>query len=188
MNILIKILKLLRIELIKFRYRRFLRVGKEFSCGRGTIFYAKRRFIIGDYVYIGRYCNLECNAIIGNYVLIANNVGFIGRYDHDFKKVDLPIRIAPMIRNDSYQPEKDEIIIGDDVWIGYGSIVLSGVKIGNGAIIAAGSVVTKDIEAFSIVAGVPAKKIGERFSDTDKALHIKICRERYRCFNNDRVL
>ena len=53
--------------------------------------------------------------------------------------------------------------IGDDVWIGYGAIIMSGVNIANGSIIAAGSVVTKDTEPYSIYAGIPAKKIKDRF-------------------------
>lgn len=59
------------------------------------------------------------------------------------------------------------IFIDDYVWIGVGAIVLQGVKIGKGAVIAAGSVVTKDIEPYSIVAGVPAKVIGKRNPDLD---------------------
>lgn len=55
-----------------------------------------------------------------------------------------------------------DVIIGDKVWIGYRAIILPGVKIGEGAVVGAGAVVTKDVEAFSIVAGNPARKIGER--------------------------
>jgi acetyltransferase-like isoleucine patch superfamily enzyme len=57
---------------------------------------------------------------------------------------------------------KDKVIIEDDCWVGANSIILPGVTIGQGSIIAAGSVVTKDVEAFSIVGGVPAKKIKDR--------------------------
>jgi acetyltransferase-like isoleucine patch superfamily enzyme len=58
-----------------------------------------------------------------------------------------------------------EIFLGNDVWVGHGVIVLSGVNVGNGAILAAGSVVTKDVSPYSIVAGNPAKEIRKRFSD-----------------------
>jgi acetyltransferase-like isoleucine patch superfamily enzyme len=61
--------------------------------------------------------------------------------------------------------QENNIIIGHDVWIGHGVIVLGNVTIGNGAIIAAGSVVTKDVAPYTIVAGVPAKEIRKRFSD-----------------------
>ncbi len=61
--------------------------------------------------------------------------------------------------------EKNAVTIGNDVWIGHNALIIGQVKIGNGAIIAAGSVVTKNVAPFSIVAGVPAKLINVRFSD-----------------------
>lgn len=60
-------------------------------------------------------------------------------------------------------------VIGNDVWIGQRAMLIQGVRIGDGAIIAAGAVVTRDVEAFSIVGGVPAKVIGWRFDSTDRA-------------------
>ena len=62
--------------------------------------------------------------------------------------------------------EENNIIIGHDVWIGHGVIVVGNVTIGNGAILAAGSVITKDVAPYSIVAGIPAKEVRKRFSDT----------------------
>jgi acetyltransferase-like isoleucine patch superfamily enzyme len=64
-----------------------------------------------------------------------------------------------------------EIIIGDDVWIGYGAVVLSGVTIGRGAIIAAGSVVASDIPPYAIAAGYPARKIAQRLTSAEIAAH-----------------
>ena len=58
-----------------------------------------------------------------------------------------------------------DVVIGDRAWIGYRAIILPGVKIGEGAVVGAGAIVTKDVEAFSIVAGNPARKIGERNKD-----------------------
>ena len=70
--------------------------------------------------------------------------------------------------------------IGDDVWVGYGAIILSGVQIGNGAIIAAGALVVKDVESYTIYGGVPAKKIKDRFETVaEKAEHIKLLSEEY---------
>lgn len=67
-----------------------------------------------------------------------------------------------------------KVIIEDDVWVGYGTIIMSGIVIKKGSIIAAGSVVTKDVDPYSIYGGNPAKKIKNRF-DTDEELfeHIK---------------
>ena len=61
---------------------------------------------------------------------------------------------------------KGDIIIGDDVWIGYEAVIMSGVHVGNGAIIAARAVVTKDVPPYTIVGGTPAREIRKRF-DTD---------------------
>jgi acetyltransferase-like isoleucine patch superfamily enzyme len=61
--------------------------------------------------------------------------------------------------------EENEIVIGNDVWIGHGVIIVGNINIGNGAILAAGSVITKDVPAYTIVGGVPAKIIKKRFSD-----------------------
>ncbi|WP_281637405.1 CatB-related O-acetyltransferase [Flavobacterium marginilacus] len=62
--------------------------------------------------------------------------------------------------------EENEIVMGNDVWIGHGVIIVGNINIGNGAILAAGSVVTKDVAPYTIVAGVPAKPIGKRFSES----------------------
>lgn len=178
---IMEIIKSMRMRYIRWRYRRFLRAGTNFTCGRGTIFYAKTRIIMGDCVYFGRYCNIECDAAIGSDVLIANNVAFLGRLDHDYTKIGIPVRHSPSIRDELYAPPagKSEIRVGDDVWIGYGAIILSGVEIGEGAIIAAGTVVTRDVAPFSIVAGVPARKIAERFSTNQIDEHKRLCREKY---------
>jgi maltose O-acetyltransferase len=64
-----------------------------------------------------------------------------------------------------------DVVIGDRAWIGYRAIILPGITIGEGAAVAAGAVVTRDVEPFTIVAGVPAKKIGERQRDLNYHLH-----------------
>ena len=69
---------------------------------------------------------------------------------------------------------KLKLVIEDDCWIGCGAIILTGVKIGRGAIIGAGSVVTKDVKPYSIVLGNPAKKIGMRFSKKEIREHERI--------------
>ena len=125
---------------------------------------------IGNNCYIGRNSQIECNVIIGNEVLIANNVAFIGRYDHHYQQIGKPIRFASQVRDEDYSwLEKDRVtIVEDDVWIGYGAIILSGVTIKKGSIIGAGSLVTKDVEAYSIYVGSPAKKISDRFNNAEE--------------------
>lgn len=69
---------------------------------------------------------------------------------------------------------KGNTVIGNDVWIGYNAIIMPGVNVGDGAIIASGSVVTKDVEAYSVVGGNPAKLIRKRFDDETIAKLVKL--------------
>ncbi len=122
---------------------------------------------------IGKLCTIQCNGSIGDGVLIANNVGVIGRMDHDFQEIGVLVRNAPHISS-SNALQKDcrsRIDIGSDVWIGFGSTILSGVSIGRGAIVAAGSVVMGNVGAYDIVSGNPARRIGRRFTDEQIAAH-----------------
>jgi acetyltransferase-like isoleucine patch superfamily enzyme len=148
-------------------------LGERVHIGIGSILDSYNGLTVGHDTYIGKFCTVECDGEIGSGVMLANNVGFIGRYDHDFHTIGKSIRNSPWIGDPDYAgPGKGlKIVVGDDVWIGYGSIVLSGVTIGRGAIIAAGSVVTKDVEAYSIVAGNPARKRAERFTPSQIIEH-----------------
>jgi acetyltransferase-like isoleucine patch superfamily enzyme len=72
-------------------------------------------------------------------------------------------------------PEDDQpIVIEDDVWIGYRAIVLKGVTVGRGSVVGAGSVVTRDVPRYAIVAGVPARKVGVRFSEDEIREHERV--------------
>lgn len=145
--------------------RSIRQVGVDVHVGRGCRFWAPVSITIGSHCYIGKDVTVETNATLGSYVLIGNRVGLVGRHDHDFSQVGIPVRfghwIGAKVDLSSYRAES--VVIGDDVWIGYASTVLSGVTVGRGAIIAAGSVVTKDVAAYSIVGGNPAKLLGQRF-------------------------
>ena len=112
---------------------------------------------LGRRVQFGPYCDVQCDLEVGDSVLFAPRVAIIGRNDH---QIDLP----GMFIWDSPRGAAKKVIIGSDCWIGYGAIILSGVRIGEGTVVAAGSVVTKDIVPFSIVAGVPARLVRTRFS------------------------
>jgi acetyltransferase-like isoleucine patch superfamily enzyme len=130
----------------------------------------------GHNVSIGRNTDIECTGVIrelGNGLIIGNHVGFsphcfigvrgnvtigdntiFGPYvsihaeNHVFKNTDIPIRCQGATRTG--------IAIGSDCWIGAKAIILDGVEIGNGVIVAAGAVVTKSVPDFAVVAGIPA--------------------------------
>lgn len=182
MYMMIKFLKkVYHIYSRNIKYRRYT-IGKNFHAGRGVFLWSKNNIIIGDNFYIGKYSIIECDTIIGNNVIIANRVSLAGKYDHHFQQIGVPTRLASQIRDKDYNWKglNHKIIIEDDVWIGVGSIILSGVKIGIGSIVAAGSVVTKDIEPYTIYAGNPAHKIRDRFdSEEQKKEHIRLYKLNY---------
>lgn len=101
---------------------------------------------------------------IGAYCSIAEGVTFILGNDHPLNQVSTyPYKHMLVSSLISDAISKGDIIIADDVWIGYGTTIMSGVHIGQGAVIAAGAVVTKDVPPYAIVGGVPAKIIKYRF-------------------------
>ena len=157
----------------KYALRGRVSIGSNLHLGVGTILDSTVGLAIGNDVYIGKGCTIECNGSIGDGVMIANNVGLIGRNDHDFRAVGKSIRRCPWIGDADFDPKlkAERLVVGDDVWIGYGAIVLSGVTLGRGAIIAAGSVVTRDIPPYAIAAGVPARPVGRRFDDAQIVEH-----------------
>ena len=167
--------------LIHFRWSRF-KFGKNAYIGRTVYMWAKHSIIIGDDFYIGKFSQIECDTEIGNNVMLANYVALIGRHDHDYSEIGVPTRLAGKIRDDGYRGEGlyEKVIIEDDVWIGHGSIILSGIKIGQGSIIAAGSVVTRDVEPFTVCGGNPARKIKPRFDTDEKRIeHIRRYAEKF---------
>ena len=172
----IKSLKGLRdLYLIKVRWRQHA-IGPGFHAGRQVFIYAKHEIKIGKNFYIGRFSEIGCDVEIGDNVILANFVSFVGKYDHHYQLPGVPVRLAPQIRDSEYDWKglHEKIIIEDDVWIGYRAIIMSGVRLGAGSVIAAGSVVTKDVESMSIYAGVPALKVGNRFeSKADEVKHRK---------------
>lgn len=172
---LVQKLKILRCKLLLSKYKS-ISFGKNSTFGRGTVFYTPNKMKIGNNVYIGKYCSLEADIEIGNDVLIGNNVGLIGRYDHDYTYVGKSIKDSPWIGDEEYsfKGKNQKIKIENDVWIGYGAIIMTGVKIGRGAIIAAGSLVLKDVEPYTIVGGNPSKVIGKRFTEEQVIEHEKL--------------
>jgi acetyltransferase-like isoleucine patch superfamily enzyme len=116
------------------------------------------KIIIGRNSYISSYSVIGINESlkIGKNVMIADNVT-IRDTNHAFNRLDIPMMQQGIVTS--------PIVIEDDVWIGHGVIITSGVTICTGAIVAAGAVVTKDVPAYAIVGGVPAKIIKYRTND-----------------------
>lgn len=111
-------------------------------------------------VSLGDNSGIGINAQIAPYVTIGNDVMMgpdcmIYTTNHGMDRLDIP-----MWKQKSSKPEP--VVIGNDVWIGSRVIILSGVHIGDGSVIGAGSIVTKDVEPYSIVAGNPARLIRKR--------------------------
>jgi virginiamycin A acetyltransferase len=141
--------------------------------------------IVGDYTYYDDFDNVENfeknvkyhfdfigdKLIIGKFCMIASDVKFImnGANHLTNALTTYPFAIfgngwEHAMDNKSY-PQKGDIVIGNDVWIGYNATIMAGVTIGDGAIIATNSTVIKDVEPYTIVGGNPAKEIKKRFSE-----------------------
>jgi acetyltransferase-like isoleucine patch superfamily enzyme len=144
-------------------------VGPKFHVGPGSVLWAPSSLVVGNNVYVGKHVTIEVDGIIGDEVLIANNVGIVGRRDHDHRQIGVPIRSADWVGDCRHL--SDNTVIGSDVWIGFGAIVLSGVRIGNSSVIAAGSIVTTNVPDNTIVAGVPASPVGRRMDEAEFAEH-----------------
>lgn len=120
-------------------------------------------------------CNEKQQLRIGHYCSIAQGVTFVLSADHDVKRISTFPFKAQCLRTARVEgTSKGDIQVDDDVWIGCGATILSGVHIGQGAVVAAGAVVTKDVPPYAIVGGVPAKVIGYRFSEDLIAELLKI--------------
>jgi len=146
----------------------WVRHGRFIRCPFSTaIFAPHRRVSMGDCVQFGEYCSIQCDITFGSKILVARDVAFVGRDDHRTDVVGMAIW-------DSGRGDKLATAVEDDVWIGYGAIVLSGVTLGRGSVVAAGSVVTRDVPRYAVVAGVPARVIGMRFSGEQVETHERL--------------
>ena len=139
----------------------FKQVGKDVIFNPVSSVFSYKTIELGSHVFIGGKAWFSGEIYIGNYVMFGPSVSILGG-DHEYKSLEKPMffvkenaeRCAP-------------IIIEDDVWIGENVTILKGTIIKRGAIVAAGSVVNKDVDEFSIVGGVPAKCLAQRFNDEE---------------------
>lgn len=148
----------------------FARCGKRTYIGKNSSINYLNTYV-GNSVSIGPnacFMSTNANIYIGNHVMFGphvtvitgnHNIQIIGKYMDEVKECEK-------------SPNDDlDVLIMDDVWIGANTTILKGVIIGEGSIIAAGSVVNRDVESYSIYGGVPAKKIRERFSPEQQKNH-----------------
>ncbi len=110
---------------------------------------------------IGKFCSIACGV---KFLFSSANhaLGSLSTYPFPifFEEWDLPVEDIPRAWDN-----KGDIVVGSDVWIGYEAVILAGVTIGDGAVVGARAVVTRDVPPYTIVGGVPAKPIRKRFSD-----------------------
>jgi len=113
----------------------------------------------GTRVYIGPGASFGCKVTFNSSILIGPNVSFVGA-DHVYDDVS-------SLMFDSGRPLMKGIVLEDDVWIGHGAIIMDGVRVARHSIVAAGAIVTKDTEPFSINAGCPSRVIKYRFDNEE---------------------
>jgi len=129
--------------------------GKGFTVKEFVIIKFPEKIKIGNHVGISEFSWIDGNGgiEIGDYTRIGPQVTIVS-FNHKSEDKNIPIKLQGKILK--------KIIIGKDVWIGAGAKILGGVNVGDGAIIAAGAVVKDDVKPYTIVGGIPAKKIKER--------------------------
>lgn len=146
-------------------------VGQSFRPSLGVTLSASSHLTIGDFAAVGAYSSIHCNGSIGHFFMTGRSVHIVGRYDHDYSQVGIPMLRSTWV-GERPLAAQDSIDIGDDVWVGAQSTLLSGIHVGSAAVIAAGSVVTRDVMAGTIVAGNPARPIARRFTEDELREHL----------------
>ena len=159
-----------RITQFRLNFKMFFKHRKYGLRNVHRTFYIIKPFIVSPdliaeaYSFMGPGAYICPNVKIGKYTMLAPQVAILGG-DHVMDWPGVPMYFS------GRPGDIPETVIEDDVWIGLRAIIMAGVRIGRGAIVAAGAVVTKDVEPYSIVGGIPAKVIGKRF-DNEKDIQI----------------
>ena len=144
--------KLIRYQLVRHL---FAKCGNNVDVNRKVNFGSGRNVCIGDNSGLGSNCSLPNNIIIGSNVMMAPNCCILGNINHRFERTDIPMREQGV----SYTKRTE---IGNDIWIGQNVLITPGRIIKDGSVIAAGTVLTKDFPAYSVVGGNPSKLIKSR--------------------------
>jgi acetyltransferase-like isoleucine patch superfamily enzyme len=170
--------------------RNFLECGENIRFNPFNCYIEYRSIAVGDNVFINKNAYLAGRIVIGNNVLIGPNVTIIdGSGNHNFLTVGQFI-------NEQGRGTDSTINIGDDSWIAANVIIIKGGSVGEGSIVGAGSVVTKDMPPYSICFGSPCKPIKYRYTDEELRTHLlllgrtieeaeKMIQKRQRMFNNE---
>ena len=142
----------------KIRYaicrRCFARCGEDVNVESRAFFYSGAQISVGTHSGLGLRSRLHGTITIGDHVMMGEDVLILTR-NHRFDAIDIPMDLQGL-------QEERPVVIGDDVWIGARVTILPGVNVGNGAILAAGCIVTKDVPPKAIVGGNPARVIRYR--------------------------
>lgn len=144
--------------------RKLADMGEGFQLGWQVAVPAGSR--LGRYGYIGKGFSAQSPISVGDLCMISTGVTIIAN-DHDPEDSAEPMRLA-------FRWNHRVTVFETDVWVGHGAILRSGIRLGRGAVVAAGSVVTKDVEPFAIVGGNPARLIRMRFSLEDRERHDRL--------------
>jgi len=153
-NHIVNKIPLISLRMWFYRYIMGFKIGKESYIFMGSTFDATQGLMMGNYSVINAGCRIDTRAKveIGNNVSVSNNT-IVLTADHD-------------MNSENFKGRTFGVIIKDYVWIGTSAMIMPGVTIEEKAVVAAGSIVTKNVSAFAVVAGIPAKKIKER-ADVD---------------------
>ncbi len=171
------------IEKIYWFVKRNIQKQSFIECGDNVFIsrecYFSGRLYLGNEIYIGQGCRFQSTKkkiTIGSHVMFGPNVT-VHSGNH---RIDLLGKYMKDITLNEKKPEDDkDILIGNDVWIGGGSIILQGVSIGDGSVIGAGAIITKDVNPYSIVVGSGSQKCWKRFDDEQIEKHEKLLENKF---------
>ena len=165
---------LYRITYAKIIKSSFAKCGNNVTVPEFCSFSGIEHIFVGDDVSFGEYTKIlttRANVYVGNHIMFGPNVtivtgnhriNIVGKYMSE---------ITDSMKEDS---DDQDVCIKNDVWIGCNSVILKGVTIGEGAVIAAGALVSRDVPPYAVVGGVPAKVLKNRFSKEQIEIHCKI--------------